>query len=417
MTANKRMERSCQVLSNNQIYEELGVEPVIHAGGTTTDYGGSRVSPRVFEAMSSASESFVDIVELNRAIGEHIARAAGAEAGMVTAGAASGLVLSLAACMTGTDLARVRQLPDTTGMRNELVIQKAHRGQFSRSYPLTGARFVEVGDTNGCPPEEMEAAISERTAAVAFLVGIGVSRAGLSMPEAAEIARGKGVPLILDAAAMLPPKRNLKRFVREGADLVAVGGKYIGAPQDAAMLFGRKELIEAALANASPNLGIGRPHKVSREDMVGLYTALKLYLEGDEERQMVEYRARLEPIVEAIAGVPGLSVSVEHDDFEFFVPTAVATLQTGWDGPSVSEIAAGMLEGTPRVYVKHDPGFRRLWINPTWLRDDEAEVVARRLLEELTPESPAPGGDGSALATVEGMRVYPGPADDEPGRA
>lgn len=366
------------------VYEELGVQPIIHAGGTRTSFGGSRVRPEVLQAMVEASESFVNILELNRSIGNYIAKITKAEAGMVTSGAASGVVLSIAACMTGTDIAKVRHLPDSTGMKNEMVIQKVHRGHYSHMYTFAGARFVEIGDMVDCLAEEMEAAFTEKTAAVAYLCGPGISQNGLTLPEVVKIAHKHGVPVIVDAAAMLPPKDNLHRFIREGADLVTIsGGKMIHGPQGTGLLFGRKDLVEAALANANPNHAIGRPHKVSREDMVGLYTALKLYMESDEQQILANYRKSLQPIVEALREIPGLRVTIEHDEFKYHVPTAVIQLLPEWNGPQVSEIAQVLLDGKPRIFILHDRNMKKLAVNPISLRNDEPEIIARRLIEEL----------------------------------
>ncbi|WP_236795238.1 PLP-dependent transferase [Amycolatopsis sp. GM8] len=366
------------------VYRELGVRPVIHAGGTTTMFGGSRPPEFVWTAMAEASANFVHIPELNRAVGKYIATVTGAEAGMVTAGAASALVVAVAAAMTGADPAKVRQLPDTAGLRSRVVIQKAHRGRFTYLARYTGAEFVEVGNTNECYDFEVESALDQHTAAILYLLGPGQRQLGPTIAETAQLARRAGVPLIVDAAGMLPPKRNLTRFIAEGADLVMFGGgKFLRGPQNSGLLFGRSDLIEAALAHSGPNYGIGRAHKMSRETIVGVYEALKAYVSSDEDKTLAAYRAQADRIRDGIGEIPGVEVTVRHDDFEFFVPTTVVSLTPEWTGPEADEIARRLLSGEPRVFLYHDRQFRRLTANPTSLQDGEAEIVGRRMRDEL----------------------------------
>jgi len=369
----------------NPLYQWLGVRPVIHAAGTRTVFGGTRMRPEVLEAMAQAARSFVPVVELNRAVGRFIAQCTGAEAGMVTGGSASGIVLSIAACMTGTDPAAIRRLPDTTGLRNELVMQKIHRGGYSEIYRYAGARLVEVGTMSDCLPAELDAAIGERTAAVGFLYHINVLRVGLTLPEVAEIAHARGVPVIVDAASSLPPRDNLRRFIREGADLVKVsGGKMIRGPQGTGLLFGRADLVEAALLNASPHNAIGRPQKVSKEDLAGLYMALKLYMESDEEAELRTMRERAALVADAVQGLPGVSAAVERDDLKYFTPTAVIRLLPGREGPSAAEVAQALLAGDPPIAVNCERNLGILAVTAINLLPGEAEIIARRLVEELT---------------------------------
>ncbi|WP_432988535.1 hypothetical protein [Dactylosporangium sp. CA-233914] len=388
MTATSRTARpdttSATSWHQAAVYRELGVRPVIHAGGTTTMFGGSRPPAFVWNAMAEASANFVHIPELNRAVGKYIATVTGAEAGMVTAGAASGIVLAVAAAMTGAAPAKVRQLPDATGLRSRVVIQKAHRGRFTYLARYTGAEFTEVGNINECYDFEVESALDQHAAAVLYLLGPGQRQVGPTLAETAQIARRAGVPLIVDAAGMLPPKRNLTRFIAEGADLVIFGGgKFLRGPQNSGLLFGRGDLVEAALAHSGPNYGIGRPHKMSRETIVGVYEALKAYVASDEDEMLAACRGRADLIQAGIGEIPGVEVAVRHDDFEFFVPTVVVSLTAAWTGPEVGEIARRLLAGEPGVFLYHDRQFRRLTANPTSLQEGEAEIVGRRLRAEL----------------------------------
>ncbi len=368
----------------NPIYEEIGVRPMIHAGGTNTDHGGSRMRPEVIEAMAQASQSYVPIAELNSKVGEFIAEITGAEAGMVTAGAGSGIVLSAAACMTGTDKAKILQLPDTRGMNDQIVIAKAHRGGYSHMYTFTGASLVEVGDAQAWTTDELDAAINDSTAAIAYLLAPRISRRGPTLEETVEVAHAREIPVIVDAAAMLPPRSNLSRYIADGADLVTYsGGKEIRGPQATGLLVGRKDLVDAALASHNPNHAIGRPHKVSRESMVGLWMALKLYVEHDEEAEIAGYRVALGPVVEALKGVDGIEVSVRQDDFRFFLPNVVVKLTPEWTGPSGAAIRSAIMDGDPRIGIRFDPDHNELEINAFNMQSGEPEIVGARLREEL----------------------------------
>jgi L-seryl-tRNA(Ser) seleniumtransferase len=367
---------------NNQVYELLGVKPVINAGGTHTTHGGSRMKQEVIEAMATASRSFVPVVELNRKAGEYIAKVTGAETGMVTSGAASGITLATAACMAGNDPAKIRRLPETSGMKNEIVMQMHHYGVYGNTHSFAGARVVLAGSAVGCIEEEVEAAITEKTAAVAYLFAPGLRQTGISLQKTVEVAHRHSVPVMVDAAAMLPPRENLRRYIGEGADLVIFsGGKFIGGPQATGLLFGKKDLVEAALVNASPHHAIGRPQKVAREEIVGLATALRVYMDTDEEALLAGLRGKAEYVASRIRSADGVRVEVKHDYFRYFVPTAVIELRPGRDGPTVAEIARRLHEGSPRIYVASSGD--SLNVNTFNLQDGEEEIVAKRLIEEL----------------------------------
>lgn len=367
----------------NAVYELLGVEPVINAGGTHTTHGGSRMHAEVVEAMAMASQSYVPVVELNRKVGEYIATVTGAEAGMVTSGAASGISLATAACMTGTDIAKVRRLPDTTGMKNGILMQLAHYGTYGNTHRSAGASVTLAGSTNGCLAEELDAAISPNTAAIAYLFAPGLVQHGPSLPETVEIAHRNGLPVMVDSAAMLPPRENLRRFISEGADLVIFsGGKFIGGPQATGLLFGKRDLVEAALMNASPHHAVGRPQKVAREEMVGLATALRIYMDLDEAVLIDSLRAQAEHVSSRIQRVAGIRCEVRHDYFRHFVPTAVIEFEPSWTGPTTTEIASRLHAGPSRIYVASSA--ESLNINPFNLQAGEEEIVATRLLEELS---------------------------------
>lgn len=372
-----------------RLLAELGVEPIIHCGGTKTTMGGSRTDPEVRDVMWAAADVFVPVAELNAAVGQVIAELTGAEAGMVTSGAASGCVLSLAACMTGTDPARIAALPRPAGMPDELVLMRTHVGRYTHMYRQTGARVVEVGTMNECHLWEVVSAVSDRTAAIGWLDGPGIRQVGPDLETVCREAHRMGVPVIVDAAAMLPPRANLARYVELGADLVAVsGGKIIRGPQNTGMLYGRRDLIAAARANNSPNQAIGRAHKVTREDILGLYAALRRYSAADEAAMMARWRDLLGPLCAALAQVA--DVTVRQDTFLHHVPTLVIARVGERSGRRPSEVAAALLAGSPRIYVPADDSRDELSVNPVSLLETEVPVVGERLVAELARRSTRP---------------------------
>jgi D-glucosaminate-6-phosphate ammonia-lyase len=373
-----------------EIYRRLGVRPVIHGAGTTTRYGGSRLRPEVLETMREASQVLVNLDELNEAAGAAIARMLGAEAAFVTAGASAGLILQAAACIAGDDPAQITRLPDTRGLRNEIVIQRAHRFAYDQAYRVAGSVLVEIGLARRTQPFELESAITERTAAVAYLVSPFTSPPGiLPLDQVLAIAHRRGVPVIVDAASMLPPRENLTRFLRLGADLVSFsGGKGIRGPQSTGILAGRRDLVRAAALNASPNQALGRAAKTSKEEVTGLVTALELFMAEDEKAETRRYTETCATIVEALADIPGLRAVVEHDPVNRVIPHAVVYFTSEWVGPSGHAVQVALAQGEPHVYVQqgaHQGGYGdEIAVDPINLEPGDAEILARRLREELT---------------------------------
>ena len=366
------------------IYSALGVKRVISASGSTTAYGGTKTRPEIHDAMNKASRMMVSLDDLNRAASRIIADATGAEAGFVASGAAGGLVLQAAAVIAGSDPAMMDRLPNTTGMKNEIIIHKSHRFPYDQCYTSVGAKFVEIGDGRRCQPWQLEAAFTENTAAVAYLFSPFITRRSIPFSEVCEIAHSHGVPVIVDAASMLPPRTNLRRFTAEGADMVIYsGGKAVRGPQGTGILCGREDLIDAAFANAAPHQFIGRGMKVAKEEIVGLLRAIQIFVDEDEEAEMARYTSMAQQVVDALAEVSGLRVSLEHDEFNYLVPHAVMRFTREWRGPGRNEVYQAMVAGDPPIYLHDifDPD--ELAVDPLNLDDEELEIVIRRLGEVL----------------------------------
>ncbi len=366
------------------VFERLGVKAVINGWGWVSMAGGSIMAPEVLQAMVESAHCYVNMHELNLRAGEVIAHHTGAEAGLITASAAAGMLLQAAACMTGADPARIAQLPDTTGMKDEMVIHRTHRMGYDQAYRTAGAQLVEFGTLGAAHPWQMQAAMNENTAAAVYIAR-SWRHGDLLLPEVAEIAHGRGVPVIVDASGTIATPHNLTSYISEGADMVTYsGGKELEGPQSTGILCGRKDLIEAATLNMSPNAGVGRPSKVSKEEIVGLIAALERYLHLDHEARWRRWQAMSQVIVDALHGIPGLTVCVEEEGPVRQGPQAVIYFETTWAGPFALQVQEALTQGDPPIYIG-DGGYRgELWIAAVTLQEGEEYIVARRLREELT---------------------------------
>ena len=373
------------------VYGKLGVKPVVNAVGTYTTLGGSIMEPDVVQAMMEASRVMVKLQDLNECAGKLIAKHTHAEAGLVTAGGHDAMMLQAAACIAGKDLAKIKRLPDTEGMKNEIIINWNHNNYHEHAWRAAGANMVWVGlttSTRGWEDWEIEAAINERTAALAFLATRWCPDSFESLDEMVKVAQRHGLPVIVDAAAMLPPVENLWRFIEHGADMVAFsGGKAIRGPQSTGILCGRRDLIEAAILNHSPNDGIGRAAKVCKEEIVGLMVALERYIKRDHAADQRRWREQCSAIAAAIAEIQGVKVEVLQDDWTRPVPELAIYLTRDWPGPPPSVIVDTMAKGDPPVIIG---GARRgradLSVNPHGLTEEEAGLVGERLCAAMIGE-------------------------------
>jgi D-glucosaminate-6-phosphate ammonia-lyase len=372
------------------IYKRLGIKRVIHGSGTTTRYGGSMLRPEVLDTMREASQALVNIDELNAAAGAAIARMIGADAAFVSAGASSGLILQTAACIAGDDPAKITRLPDTRGLKNEIVIQRAHRFAYDQAYRVAGGVLVEIGLARRTQPFELDAAVTEHTAAVAYLISPFTRPPGiLTLEQTIEIAHRRGVPVIVDAASMLPPRENLTKFFKLGADLVSFsGGKGIRGPQSTGIVAGRRDLVRAVAMNASPNQAMARAAKTSKEEICGLVVALELFIAEDEGAEMKRYRDVCMTIVEQLQDIPGLRVVLEQDPVNRPLPHACVYFTEDWRGPSGAAVFQALAKGDPHIYVQqgaNQGGYGdEIAVDPINLQPGDELIIAKRLREELT---------------------------------
>jgi len=367
--------------ASKNVYDALGVKRVINAMGTFTSLGGSVAPPEVATAWVEASRSFVDLVELHDAASTKIAKLLGVEAALITTGAAGAIFLGTSAAVTLSDPKLVARVPDTTGLKNEVIIQKAHRSCYDHQLTGVGAKLVEVETA-----ADLAKAASERTALMFFMNCL-EAEGRIKREEWIEIARQHKVPTLNDAAADVPPAARLAEYARQGFDLIAVsGGKAMRGPNDTGLLLGRKDLIDAAKRNSNPHCGtIGRMLKVSKEDMVALCVAVERFFKLDPDAERREYERRIGVIEKALAGIPAVK-------FERVTPPIanhVPHLQITWDetavGLSREKVTRMLADGTPSIRIGRisHSGDKGILISVLCLQADEEKEVARRLVEIL----------------------------------
>jgi len=361
--------------------KELGVRPIINGAGVYTFSTASLMRPEVVEAIRSVSTRFVRLDELHDAVGQRIAKMLGTPAAMVPSGAAAGLTLGTAAVLTGEDPDRIRRIPDLTGMKTEVIVQKTHRFPYDHMVRNCGVRLIEV-ETR----EELERAINSKTAMLLFLnKAAGAGKVG--MEEFVAIGRRHNLPTMNDCAADVPPVENLLKPIRLGFDMVVVsGGKAIRGPQSAGILAGRADLIRAARKNTSPNSDtIGRSCKVNKEEMVGMMVALESFLREDYASIYRGWERTAESIRTAMTKLPGVQA-------EIFVPEIANQcphVRARWDSSKYPVSTAALMQklrdGEPSIELVPAP-----WVADTieiasWmLQPGETDIVIRRIREILT---------------------------------
>ncbi|HSC70813.1 MAG TPA: selenocysteine synthase [Candidatus Methylomirabilis sp.] len=396
------------------IYDRLGVRRRINAAGTLTRLGGSLMPPDVLEAMTEAAQWAVDIAELQATASTVIAECTGAEAGLVTSGAAAALTLGAAACLTGLDVARMERLPDTDGMPNEVLMCRSHRTTYDHAIRAAGVRIKEVGfndrmlgaGVRGVEPWEIEAAVTSQTVAIAYTASASNEP---SLPEVVAVGRDHGLPVIVDAAAQLPPVTNLRRFIAEGAALVAFsGGKAIRGPQSTGILCGRRDLIAAAALQlfdmdvapeswsppddliprqklrGVPHHGLGRGFKVGKEEIVGLIVALQRFVKADPIAENAAKERQLAAIAQGLSEVPHVRLRLLPATETGRVPLLELALDESALGRTGWAISLELQQGDLPVHANDRRAAEGiLTVNPAALRDGDEHTVAARLREVL----------------------------------
>ncbi len=370
------------------IYQRLGVRPIINVRGTISYLGGWIPHPEVFEAMREASRSFVNAYELERAVGKRLAELTNNEAAFVSVSAAAGLLLAAAAVMAGTDEAKRAQLPNTAGMKDEALALAVNKNPYYHCVQPVGMKVRWVGDPEQPTVPELEAAIGPQTACCLYFVNSDLEGKQLALPDVVAACHRHGVPVIVDAAAQIPPFENTWKFTREmGADVaVFSGGKGFRGPQSSGLVVGTTEMIEKIMFFCPPIHSVARPAKASRELIVGLLTAVELMATRSAEEIFAVYETRLQTIHDQLENVPGLAIRKQFGT-DVGKPFHHLRLQVDEEtvGMTNQDLVRSLDEGAPRITVG-ELRDGELMINAEMLNPgEEYEIVPRALIIGRTP--------------------------------
>lgn len=362
------------------IYDELGVKKYINGCATLTMMGGSRMPPVVLQAMAEASRHFVNIDELQEKVGQRIAEWTHNEAAYISCGCAAGMAISTAACITGLDPEKRARLPYSDGMKNEVIVQKTGLVGYAFAVRQAGGKLVEIGTEKGSVAADLENAINENTAAImVFYRTVGMQNQ-IPLDQQIEIAKRHGVPLLVDAAAQLPPVENLWKFTQMGADLALFsGGKGLCGPQSSGLIVGRRDLIEACAFNACPRGFIGRPMKVGKEEIIGLMTAIRWYLDLDHDKLLQLYEDQVAWVVQAFEGHPAVTARRSFpSEAGQPHPRAEVIFDEAKLGLKLDEILRRLADGNPAIFLT-PAGEHSLFINPQTLDPGEEKIIVDRI--------------------------------------
>ena len=362
------------------IYGRLGVAKLINAQGTVTKIGGSLLDPEVIRAMEEASRCFVNVPEFHEKAGRRVAELLDVPAACITCGAAAGIAISAAACMAGTDQGKILQLPETRGMKDECLIIKCHRTLYDQALLLSGIKRVEVGSTSFCSLAMLETAITERTAMFFYTCEAETMRGSVPLPQITALMRNHNVPIVVDAAAELPPATNIRSYLDQGADLVMFsGGKEIRGPQSSGVIVGDRHLVAACHLNGCPNHSIGRTMKIDKETIAGFTKAIELFVSKNYEDIMNTWERMVDTILFSIKDVKYYILKKGYPSEPGVQPAVIPRAYITSPNWSPDQLQQALLEGTPSIQAGIEQ--HALAINPQCLLENEVPLLIQRLKE------------------------------------
>ena len=372
------------------IYKELDAQPVINAIGSVTMLGGSTPVPEVRAAMDAAGVAYIPLMELEEKAGRAVAEMAGVPAAWITSGAGSALTLAAAAVMAGDDDDKIQQLPDTAGMKSEFLIQRRQRYWYDRCLETSGAKLVEFGSDERTTREDLESAIGPNTAAVHFYaVEQEPDPNILPLEDCIEIARANGIMVTVDAAGQIYPLDNFGKYVRMGADFQCIAAKYMGAPQSTGLALGTEDMIrklgyQSFVGYEGRRIrGIGRPHKVDRQEMIGAVAAVKRWFTMDHESRLAEAEQRSQTIIAPLKNIPGLSAEM-MDNIIGHQPFGVhLEIDPDAAGFTAQDLVDRLKAGDPPIWTRVREGENHIDIHVFGLYEGEERVVGERIAAEF----------------------------------
>lgn len=360
------------------IYDTLGIKKYINAHDTYTVYGGSRISEQTLESMRQAAEYFVDMHELQKAVDARVADLTKNEDAFITNGAAGALKVAAAVCMTNGDRYRYSKLPAIVeGTKNEIIVLRCHRNAYDKALEETGAKIIEIGDADETLEYDLQGAINEKTAAIFFFENIAYRRAQMSLDKVISIAHSRGIPVVVDAAAQLPPRSNLWKYTSAGADMaIFSGGKTLRGPQDSGIIVGKSKYMDWCRMFGAPEHGVCRSSKSSRESMIGLLSALEQFMEKDEEQEYKALTSKLEILDGILSAVDGINTKyVNYGPVGQKYPRLYAYLK---DTAAAGDLVKKMLEHG--IYIGDDSANGAVYFSPLNLTESEIKIVGETVV-------------------------------------
>ena len=373
------------------IYKDLGLEPIINATGSVTALGGSIVAEEVKEAMDLSNDVYIPMTELEKKVGDHIAKILNVPAAYITSGAGSALTLAAAAFIAGKDDEKIQQLPDTTGMPNKIFIQKRQRYWYDRCMEFSGGTLVEVGDENGTTKEQLLQAIDDETACVHYPVyeQNEVDKNILSLEEIIDITHSQNKPVSVDAAGQIYPLENFGKYVRMGADFQCIAAKYMGAPHSTGIAIGTEDVIDTISRHSFVGYesrrirAIGRPHKIDRQEIIGVYTAVKRWMRMNHEERLSLEETKTLNIINQLKGIKGITVNV-IDNIIGHQPFGLSLdIDTNFYKTSNQDFVEVLKDSNPPIWTRVPDGEKNIVIHVFGMNIEQSEIVAKMIKEKL----------------------------------
>ncbi len=368
------------------IYKELGAVPIINAIGSLTLLGGSTPAPEVKEAMERADSAYIPLMELQEKVGAVVAEMANVPAAYVTSGAGSALMLATAAVMAGDDDTKIQQLPDATGMKNEILIQTRQRYWYDRCLELAGARLVNFGDEAKTTTKDLEDAIGPNTAAVVYYATEQYpDPEALSFEDTLEVSKSHDLPVLVDSAGQIYPLELFGKYVRAGADFQCIAAKYMGSTQSTGLALGTSDMIQKISVHSFVGYegrrirGVGRPQKVDRQEMMGVLAAVRRWMTMNHEERLAAAESKSQTILASLQGIPGVRAELINNVIGHQAFGLTLSIDPGVVGMTVHDVVTQLKEGDPPIWTRAREGEDQIIIHVFGLKDGEDSVVGQRI--------------------------------------